>query len=168
MLCKIPNPNPNPAAYMYHFNTFLLLCEFLFSLLLAPNISLFVTVIRGVIDKFVAWGGTQWVVPLWVIYACVVQLFQWLCRKSEHFSKKKTFAGLGNFTVMAAIQECRFELIQHLPDSPDVASSDLFHKMKTELIGRHVITCMRHFLEIKAANYYKSVNVGRDDLKWMC
>ncbi len=57
---------------------------------------------------------------------------------------------------MAAIQECGFELIQHLPYSPDLASSDykLFHKMKRNLICRHfdgdddVIYAVDHLLTV--------------------
>ncbi len=46
---------------------------------------------------------------------------------------------MNNICLSTDIQECRFELVQHSPFSPDVAPSDcyLFPKMKRKLSGRH-------------------------------
>ena len=69
---------------------------------------------------------------------------------------------------MAAIQKCGFQLVEHPPSSPDLASSDyyLFPKMNQEL-GDHqfardddVMNAVDHFLGTKMA---PSTRVHRRD-----
>ena len=65
---------------------------------------------------------------------------------------------------MAAINECGFELLEHLPYSPDLAPLDyyLFSKLKRELSGRHfdtdddVIDAVNQFLEDQPPDFYKA------------
>ena len=67
---------------------------------------------------------------------------------------------------MAAIYDCCFELIQHLPYSPDLAPSDfrLFPKLKMAISGIHfqsddgvihVIDAVKDFLNSQEKDFFK-------------